>query len=93
MRGDSGDVRDCMRLRAKLPILWLIVVWDELVLGIECQIMQVILRIGTELAIAILIGVDILIRKEILSVELILSHGLTRFFLFINYGMVDFKKC
>lgn len=63
LRGDSGDARDCMRLRAKLPILWLIVVWEELVLGIKCQIMHVIFRIPTELAITILIGVDILIRK------------------------------
>ena len=91
--GDSGHSMDCLPLWTKMSILWLIVVWEELILGIKCKILDVILWIGTEFAIAIVLEIDVLIRKEILSVEWSLLHGLTRFFLFINYGMVDFKNC
>jgi len=77
--GDSGHSMDCLPLWTKLSILWLIVVWEELILGIKCKILDVILWIGTEFAKAIVVEIDILIRKEILSVEWSLLHGLTRF--------------
>jgi hypothetical protein len=78
----SGDAGGSWELLRELAVGCWIGIGKELILGIKCNILEVILLISTELSICILINLQWGTGDIVLRVIWSLVHGLTRFFLF-----------